>query len=74
MQLLVYCNHHSESINRSSFLTSISREEVEWIDVREVVAAVHLDGLQESDKHPQPDQCQVVAEHSHSDEETSPEN
>ena len=51
-------------------LTSISRDEVQGVEVREVVATVHLNGLQQSNKHPQPDQHQVVTEHGNSDEET----
>ena len=51
--------------------TCVSRDEVEWVEVREVIATVHLDGLQESHHHPEPDQHQVVAEQGHTDEEPS---
>lgn len=47
---------------------------MERVEVGEVVATVDLDGFQETNHHPQPDENQVVADHEHSNEETSPQN
>ena len=42
---------------------------MEGVDVGEVVAAVHLDGLQETHYHPRPEENQVVSEYEEGDEE-----
>ncbi len=50
-------------------LTCVARYEVERVDIREVVAAVHFNCLQESHSHPRPDQHKVVAYQSNADHE-----
>ena len=47
---------------------------MERVEVGEVVATVDLNGLQETNHHPQPDEDQMVAEREHSNEETCPQN
>ena len=42
-------------------LTGIARDEVEGVEVGELVAAVNLNRLQETNRHPQPDHYQMVA-------------
>ena len=46
---------------------------MERVEVGEIVATVHLNGLQETNCHPQPDHDQVVAEQQDANEEPSPQ-
>ena len=54
--------------------TSISWDEVERVEVREVIAAVHIYGLQEAHGHPCPYKDEVVTEAQDTDHEAHPEN
>ena len=53
--------------------TCVSREEVEGVEVGEVVSAVYFDGLQETDRHPQPYGHQVSAHKENSYKEPRPQ-
>ena len=52
-------------------VTSISREEVERVEVREIIATVDFNGFQETHRHPQPDHDQMVAQQKNANEEPS---
>ena len=54
--------------------TGVSWQEIKWVDVGKVVAAVNFNSLQESHRHPQPDQSKMVAKKHNANHEPKPQN
>ena len=56
-----------------SNVTGIARNQVEWIDPRDVVTGMDVNGFQETHQHPRPQQDQMRAESHDADEKAHAE-